>query len=263
MHAGVSRRFVSTHFDEIAQRVAAAKRDRVEDATPRVFVYWAQGFAEAPPVVRLCHEQLLEHHSPERVVVLDDTNLHRFVAVPDWARAKIGADRPELSNIIRAELLSRYGGVWLDATCFVRTNVLEVVPDLLPSGFFAFKRDDRPLANWFLACRPGDYVMLMWREAQYMYWRHFDRKLDYFIAHLIFQALCEVDDEVAARWDATPTLSADPPHAFQRAMHEPYDEARFRNLLDGCFIHKLTHKVDPRPGQCDTLFSHLLASLGD
>lgn len=252
-------RFVSTHFDEIARRVADAQRGPVETAPPRVYVYWAQGFTDAPPIVRLCHEQLLKHHPSDCVVVLDDTNLHRFVTVPEWARAKIGADTTKLSNMIRAELLSTYGGVWLDATCFVRANVLDVVPELLSSGFFAFKREDRPLANWFLACRPADYVMLTWREAQYVYWRHFDKKLDYFIAHLIFGALCEVDEEFGAQWAATPTLNAEPPHAFQRAMHEPYDEARFEDLLEGCFVHKLTHKFDPSLLESDTLLWHLFA----
>ena len=148
----------------------------------------------------------------------------------------------------------------MDATCLVRENVLHLAPELLASGFFAFTRDDRAVANWFLASEPDDYIVGMWREAGYKYWQHFDRKLDYFLSHLIFGALCSLDDEFAARWAATPTLSADAPHAFQRAMHEPYRAARFEQLLDGCFVHKLTHKLDPGMVERDTLLSHLVRS---
>jgi hypothetical protein len=46
-------------------------------------------------------------------------------------------------------------------------------------------------------------------------------------------------------------------------MDEPYSAARFEALLDSCFVHKLTHKVDPGSVQGGTLLSHLLELAGD
>jgi hypothetical protein len=163
-----------------------------------------------------------------------------------------------LSDVVRLELLSRYGGVWVDAPCLALENLLVRAQSLLPSGFFAFTRTEAPLSTWFLASEPGGYVVLMWREAMFAYWRHFDRKINYFLIHLLFRALLCQDEEFRRRWETTPRLSADPPHLFQRAMSEPYDEARYRELLGASFIHKLTYKVEPHVMSDATLLGHLL-----
>ncbi|MGH3329411.1 MAG: capsular polysaccharide synthesis protein [Streptomycetales bacterium] len=233
--------FIEGRLDDI-RRQALEDQHPVEARPPRVYVYWSQGMADAPPVVRRCHDELLSHHAPEEVVVLDETSLSRFVEIPVDVRRKVGSNWTKLSDIIRLELLSRYGGVWIDATCLVRTRVLDVTPGLLTSGFFAFSQRSSWPSTWFLASEPNNYTIALWRRAQYTYWQHFDTPIDYYILHHIFEALYHLDGEFRARWDATPTLSTRPAHAFKRAMHEPYEAERFRRLLDGSFVHKLTYK---------------------
>ncbi|MGH3341429.1 MAG: capsular polysaccharide synthesis protein [Carbonactinosporaceae bacterium] len=249
-------RFVETHLDDI--RARALESQSVAATPPRVYVYWARGIDDAPPVVRRCHRELLDHHAPEQVVVLDETSLPRYVDIPDDIRRKVGSNWIKLSDIIRLELLSNYGGVWIDATCLVRTGVLDVITDLLPSGFFAFRRSSRWPATWLLASEPNSDTIALWRQAQYTYWRHFDRPIDYYILHHIFEALCHVDGEFRARWEETPALSAQPAHAFKQAMHDPYEVGRFRFLLDGSFVHKLTYKRARYEEGSDTLLSRLV-----
>jgi hypothetical protein len=223
-----------------------------------VYVFWAQSFDTAPELVQLCRRRLERVHAPEDVVLLDLEGVRRLVDIPPDILAKVETDLPMLSDVVRLELLSRYGGVWADATCLALDDLLVRTRSLLPSGFFAFTRTDAPLATWLLASEPGGYVALMWREAMYAYWRRFDRKINYFVVHLLFWALLRHDEEFRRRWETTPRLSADPPLLFQRAMREPYDEARYRDLLGGCFVHKLTHKAPDEVMRGPTLLGHLL-----
>lgn len=251
-------KFLAGHMDDIRLAVATPRPGAPSEPSPRVYVYWAQGIAQAPPLVQLCYQQLMTHHDGDDVVLLDDTNLPEFVDLPDYVWKKIGPNKTILSDIIRLDLLSTYGGVWVDATCLMRTNAVAMMPLLLESGFFAFTREDRPLASWFLASEPNDYIVRMWREAHCVYWRHYDKKMDYFLTHHLFAALCQLDEEFRARWAASTTIRAEAPHGFQRAMAEPYEPERFRSLLSQSFVHKLTYKADPTAMRPGTLLTHLL-----
>ena len=233
------------------------------ELTPRLYVYWAQGFAAAPDVVRACHRRLLHMHDPAQVVSLDDGNVRDLVDLPDHVWQKLGPPRlTALSDVLRLDLLGRHGGVWVDATCWAETELPAAVRPLCASGFFAFRRRRRPLTSWLLAGEAGDETVLLWRQALLAYWEQFDRPLNYFLLHYLFAALCDLDEGFAARWEATPRVSARAAHRFQRAMGDPYDDARYQRLRQGSFVHKLTYKVEPAALGPGTMLGHLVREAG-
>ena len=105
---------------------------------------------------------------------------------------------------------------------------------------------------------PGGYVAAMLREAMHAYWRSFDRAIDYFVLHHVFEALCLVDERFRATWERTPAVSREAPAQLRRAMAAPYSPAALETLLDGCFVHKLTHKYDPGTIPPGSMLAHLL-----
>jgi len=252
-------RLVAANLEDMRAAALAAQAQVDRCAPPRLYVFWAQSIDTAPDIVQLCWQQLRRVHDPAELVVLDFQAARELVDIPPDLLAKFETDLQMVADLLRLELLSRYGGVWADATCLALDDLLVRGQELSgQSGFFAFTRFDAPLANWFLASRPGDYVVLLWREAIYAYWRQFDRKISYFLSHNLFGELLRQDPEFRRRWEMTPRLRADPPLLFQRAMREPYDEPRYRELLGGCFIHKLTYKAPDEVMRGATLVGHLL-----
>jgi hypothetical protein len=249
-------RFVSAHLDELHDRVS--RRPRPAGDTPaRVFFYWAQGVDNAPAVVQLCRRELFRHEAEANVVLLDRAGVDALVDVPDWLERRI-ARMAHLSDVLRLELLWRYGGVWLDATCLPRESLTSKLPELIGSGFFAFAVRPTRYANWFLASRPGDPVVGLLAEAHHLYWEHHRSAIDYYVSHALFEALVVADREFRERWEASPRYPADPPHALQRQLAAPYDPVRFEELMAGCFVHKLTHKLDVRLLDRPTMAAHLL-----
>jgi tetratricopeptide (TPR) repeat protein len=249
-------RFVQAHLAEIRER-AAAGGGRPGSA-PRVWVYWAQGIANAPPVVRRCHQELMRHHAADEVVVLDDKLVPEYVEIPEVARRRTKGDRTKFSDVLRLELLSRYGGVWLDATCFVRRPLPDVLPKLLTSGFFAFRYRRARIASWLLASEPNHPVVALTREAQYVYWERFGRPFDYYLLHHLFESLYYVADEFRESFEPTPRRGARPSLRFARVMNQPYDAARYERILDRCFVHKLTYKIGRRHPEPGSMLAHLL-----
>jgi hypothetical protein len=250
-------RFVAAQLPAI--RDSLVRRDAVENGCPpRIYVYWGQGFDSAPGIVQLCRRALLDHHDAADVIFLDDDVLGEYVDMPAWVSRRVTSPA-HYSDIVRLEMLWRYGGIWMDATCLPTGRVLDRMPDLSASGFFAFEYRPARFSNWFLACRPGNRVVGLLLEAQYRYWETYDKPIDYFVTHALFEALVAVDAEFRDAWAASPRPSADPPHEFQRRMHEPYEAAAYRALLDGCFVHKLTYKFDPRLLDRPTMLARLVA----
>jgi tetratricopeptide (TPR) repeat protein len=251
-------RTIARRIDEIRSGAQGASR-AVPDARPRIFVFWAQGIEKAPPVVRRCHEELRRFHSDDEIVLLDSSCIDEYVTLPAHIVRRLGEDWTKLSDLLRLELLSSYGGVWMDATCLPRVRLLGMLPDLLrPSGFFAFTARRARLASWFLASEPDHYLVAMMREGHYAYWRRYDRVIDYYVFHHIFEALYHVDERFHDLWDATPKLPRSAASQFKNQMLGPYDPARFTELLNGCFIHKLSYKSDVNALRRDTMLARLV-----
>jgi hypothetical protein len=250
-------RFVTAHLGELHQRLDR-RAPAVTDSPPRVFFYWAQGVDHAPPVVQLCRDALLQHDAGDQVLLLDRAAAADLVSLPGWLERRVDREAHR-SDILRLELLWRYGGIWLDATCLTRESLIARLPDLIGSGFFAFAVRPTRYANWFLASRPGDPLVGLLLEAHLLYWEQHRTAVDYYVSHALFEALVVADPAFRAAWEASPRLAADAPHALQRRLADRYDAAGFQDLLEGCFVHKLTHKLDPRLLARPTMAAHLLS----
>ena len=120
---------------------------------------WLQGFENAPDVVKTCLRSWKTRNPTWTVVELSEENLPDYVDSDALSTLKgLDVQRPKLANLIRLYLISRHGGVWVDATCLCCQPLDRWLPHYMDSGFFAFRDPgpDRILANWFLAARKGN-----------------------------------------------------------------------------------------------------------
>ncbi|HEU5033713.1 MAG TPA: capsular polysaccharide synthesis protein [Mycobacteriales bacterium] len=250
--------FVAEHLDDIRRRAAAGVSAAPRRSAPRVFTFWAQGFAEAPPVVQRCRQEARRWHTDEQLVALTDADIAAVVSLPPVVVERTSADKTRFSDFLRLQLLLDHGGVWMDATCLTRSNLVEAFPALTGSGFFAFERRTNRLSNWMLAASPGHPVIAMLRAAHLVFWEQHERVWHYYLFHHLFEALVLLDAGFRQQWQRSPRLSAGPPHALQEHLDAPYTEPQLRELLNGSFVHKLTYKYDAGEVGPQTLLGHLV-----
>ena len=92
---------------------------------------WLQGYDAAPPIVKACYNSLMREFKGSRVQevqglnddyeikVIDGENWKEYIELPDfivkkWEKKQIP---PALfSDLLRLELLIKYGGTWIDST---------------------------------------------------------------------------------------------------------------------------------------------------
>lgn len=249
-------RFLEENINAIRERVLA-QADHTHARSDKIFALWMQGIENAPPVVQACHRQLIRSTSKE-VVYLDAETLPEYAELPPDINA-MEMRVAHRSDLLRIELLARHGGTWLDATCLVRSDFDDCLEGLSTSGFFAFAKRKATLSNWLLSVNgSGHYLILMLREALHAYWRHFGRTQRYYLFHYLFEGLVELDPGIRQIWEATPKLPYHQACKLQRRMFARYNEERFRTLIDGSFVQKLTYRYPSKRARKGTMLGHLL-----
>ena len=79
----------------------------------KIWFLWLQGFDNAPLEVKECYESWVRLNPGWEVVFMDESDIAAYITVPKWRVAKY-----VLSELLRINLLAKYGGVWADATCY-------------------------------------------------------------------------------------------------------------------------------------------------
>ena len=172
-----------------------------------VFVCWWQGEEDMPEVVRGCIRSLKENLPKEqtelRLITLE--NCRNYVTFTETVLQKFREGKisyTHLSDLLRAELLFRYGGMWVDATYYV-TGPIE--KDFFRQKIFTL-RFQTPLWEtditkgrwsgnlWYITKGHKLFQFLM--ESFWYYWEVEDKLLDYYLIDYMIQAAWEEFPEI-------------------------------------------------------------------
>ena len=262
------------------------------DSFPKtIWFLWFQGLPNAPLVVKKCYASWLAHNPGWNIILLDEHNIKEYLAPPmPQGTRQVVADR------LRINLLVKYGGVWVDATCYCTRPLDSWLNEYMAQGFFAFNRPgpDRMLSNWFMAAAKNTYITVAFQKAFTAYWENnpgtrlidgsrwdflnkylqrrgtgawfgfFATKVlkvyPYFVFHYLFKKLYLADAGFKSRWDAVPKISADIPHSLQtEGLFKPLSKQIKQKIDDKTSpCYKLTWKYDPAELKEGTVMSYLL-----
>ncbi len=266
-----TRDSVMRYLKRYADGVRAAKPEKLRNPAPepeRAFTIWYQGEENAPELVKSCFRAMRKHLKQE-LVVLDADTIFDWITLPDyivrkWKEGKI--HNTQFSDICRVELLYQHGGLWLDATDFVTAPVPDYIMD---EDFFLFLAGERIRGSYafiqscFIRSRKGNPLMGVWREANFIYWKEEDSKVNYFILHLLF-LLCIRENAIAKEhFDRMPKVIQDPTHTLWEHYAEKMDAERFRELTKDAFFQKTSYKskgLDSLPD--DSIGAYVINSKG-
>lgn len=214
----------------------------------RIWLYWEQGEAAAPDLVKLCLRSWRDLNPGWEVTCLD-------AGAP--ILAEIGAVLPpglrpaHRADVLRLALLDRHGGVWADASALCRAPLDHWLTGRMQEGFFGFAltraESDRPVDNWFLASTPGAPLTRSWLRHALGYWSSNTEPAHYFVHQYLFDWMLMTNPALARSWARVPTLSATPMHVLQRALKGkslPLDPATVLADPESYPVQKLDWRLD-------------------
>lgn len=87
-----------------------------------IWIFWWTGEENAPEIVKACIQSVRRNANRHKVVLLSKANICDYIALPEYIEQKhnkgiIG--HAHYSDMVRLTLLSKYGGLWIDATVFI------------------------------------------------------------------------------------------------------------------------------------------------
>lgn len=215
----------------------------------KIFTIWLQGEENVPPIVKSCIARA-RHFYGDRLIVLDEQSIPDYISLPDyiWKKYRSGKIGPaHFSDICRVELLTEYGGCWLDSTCFLTS---EIPVEILDSDFFMyltadplFRFDYSFVQNCFIRSTKDSRLLAAWRKMIFSYWEKENAEVDYFVHQLLFCTLVTCNETAAEEFSKCLHLPQEPTHRLWWGnCAKPFDMKRYETLTSGAFFQKTAYK---------------------
>ncbi|MCH5225146.1 MAG: hypothetical protein J1D77_04065 [Muribaculaceae bacterium] len=223
------------------------------------FSLWLQGYDSAPPIVKKCIASMKRMFG-DRFILLEEKDIEKFIDLPSFVVEKWRNKQmipAHFSDIVRIELLHKFGGYWLDATDFVYQPIPKEISE---TDFFMFVASPKHLIhtcvqNYFIRAKLGDPLLDMWRKVVLKYWETEDSANSYFLVQFLFKLLVTENPYAGEMFAKMPKIELD---NAQLLWHEignlPYSPALEEELLARSFFQKCSYKGhtgiirDIRPG---------------
>lgn len=230
-----------------------------------IWVYWAQGLDNAPPVVQNCVKTLKENSSPDFVVqVVDDFNLVDYIDIPEIinTRLKEGViSRTHFSDIVRFELLKKHGGVWIDSTVLVAENFRGVLNKF--SKFITLNHNDHNpytaitegrWTSFFIGMPKHSALADFMSDAFVSYWKKNSKLIDYvlvdYLIALAYKKIPAVQEMITGQNELIGNSRWFLQKVYDKKISIDIDEAINSDIYK---IYKLTYKLTP-PMDKDTYY---------
>ena len=214
-----------------------------------IWTAWFQGVSAAPDLV-LCCISSFRNINNSNVIVITKENLSDYIEIPINILNKYRAgmiSNTAFSEIVRIELLSTYGGLWLDSTVFITSKI--EYPVL--GGFFTLKGVSKLKCGEFsgltpvymIGCEEGYKPILEIRENLLSYWMVNDNQIDYYLIDYIFKLEMLGNLSFKRDVDALPIIGMKR-FKLSGVINEIYNEDNWQELMGESMAYKLTNKSD-------------------
>lgn len=220
----------------------------VSDGKKYAWSCWWQGMEEAPDLIKACINSLKKYLPGEvELVVITEDNYRDYVEFPQWLIDKVEDGRVTLttfSDVIRAALLYKYGGIWLDSTI--------LLTEALPTAFWDYDiftiREFRYCLP-FMGGKPGQKFYRFLMEGFFYYYKIYESTKYYLLVTYLLDIAMNTYPDIREKYDRLPMKSPGISniHNFDSLsyhMNEKYTPETYHKYMEGIYIHKLQRRFE-------------------
>ena len=254
-----------SNIDAIKKHIDGMYSQPANTVYRQVWICWWQGIENAPDIVKQCHRSVIKYLSDWKINIITKDNFNTYVTFPDYIVSKWEngiISNTHISDLLRLELLAKYGGLWLDATILVTSS--SIPSSILNSDLFFYQTlkpgaDGHPIpfSNWLIYSKPSQPILIMTLRMLYEFWKINDKIIDYYLFHYYLTIACR---EFPDMYERIPKYSNEPPHILLLSLFNTFDSSYWNDLKTMTCFHKLSYKLD----RCDisekdnTYYSHIM-----
>lgn len=216
----------------------------------KIWICWWQGIDNAPEIVKACVDSIKRNAGKCEIILITEDNYKNYVSFPAWVeeKRKVGIiSRTIYSDLLRMNLLSRYGGIWIDSTFFCTKPCFE---EYMRQPLWSIKRPDYLhcsvaggyFANYSLGCNyENRWIFKVIFDFLCNYWKVNDKLVDYLLTdYVIVLAQCHNKDiaDVFAKIQPNNKWCDE----LFKVLGQQFDEERWRKISEDTCLYKLTWK---------------------
>lgn len=202
-----------------------------------IYWCWLQGLDNAPKLYKATLNSVKKNCANHKILIINETNIDYYVKLPSYITEKFNKgifSKTHFSDLLRLELLIKYGGTWIDSSVLItKYDEKFFKKDLF---FFNF-------SSWFITAEKDSPVLKTTRDLLYEYWRKEDYLCDYFLFHDFLKIAF---DRYSKNHLEMPNISNLPEHQLHNLILKQFNNNSYSNIIKNVYIHKLNNKITER-----------------
>ena len=225
--------------------------EQKKEVSNKIWICWFQGIENAPDIVKKCYDSVKNNLSNKEIILITEKNMSNYVSFPDYIMKKWKAGiitNTHMTDLLRLELLSKYGGMWLDATVFCSRKIEEIPEYYFNSNLFMYQclkpgRDGHTtyISSWLISAKSNNKILMATQYLCYEYWKKNNKMIDYFLLHDFLSIVLEFYEE---DWKKIIPVDNSAPHILLLRLFDKYDEDIWNSIKEQVPFHKLTYKFE-------------------
>lgn len=243
-------------------------------AKTQIYVMWWTGLETMPEIVRLCYDNLCNNAKLHPIILITKDNYSTVLPNSIVTDIKEVVDLynndkiciQHLSDIVRTLILSKIGGIWIDATIYVTSNWDD---KLIGKSFFSGRRTIKyansgksitkgQWTSYFIASVKGNPLIdFMYNGLIECYNRKMEIK-EYYTMDYLFAIAMKNSSLVREIIEEVPLIDANL-FSLENYMNEKFDEEQYRKFMSTAPFFKLNHRIQYLKNNSDgvTVFGYM------
>ena len=219
-----------------------------------IWSFWYQNLESAPIIVKKCIENFFNITKNSNFIfkILTIENVQAYIEIPEYILTKVKNKKMNMalfSDFVRISLLEKYGGLWLDSTCYCYKKIPD---DIKEYEFFSCKTDNgnktliskEQWANYCLGTNQKHNVLYQFlRNSLILYWKNEDSDVDYLLTDYLIRWAYNNIEKVRKSIDNLPINNKNR-GSLLPILNNAYDSEKFEKLVKDTWIFKITYKKD-------------------
>lgn len=214
-----------------------------------IWVCWLQGENKMPELAKICLQSIRHNSNGHQVILLTTNNYNQYVQLPDIALRRYEnrqISHAHFADIIRMNLLTQQGGLWLDATMLITAPIDESIftrsffsIKTKPSGYFV---SECRWAVFALACQRNNMLMAYVSKAFENYLKDNDILIDYFLFDHFIDMMCKQLQDLNKMVNDIPFNNPEV-HGLREWLISPYNVDQMKTLSKETSMFKLNSRT--------------------
>lgn len=229
-------------------KIVPIMKPKKEVSAKTIWMFWWQGEANMPELVRACIHSVKQHAGEYNVQLITKDNVIEYLDIPILSKVGKSITFIHFSDYIRLSLLKIYGGGWIDATIFLTQDI---PVDLTTTDFYTIRHPRKTYFcvsdfRWgvsFLFANKENRLISRVQELFTAFWEKNNESLDYFLMDYCFAYIIDTDKECKKILESVPYNNPLTYNGIADKLSQPYNLNEYKEIIKATWVHKLSYKL--------------------